>query len=583
MKHRFAGRVAAIAQASLLALGANSLQAQTSPTAPDAGRLLDSVRPGVRADLPDTGSGLRVPDQRKRVSGVRGGARIDVASYRISGVERLPAGIDAGALLAPYIGPGKSFDDIEQAAEALQTAIRASGLFLAQVDVPAQRVAGGVVELRVLEGRIDRISLKPLPEGLRVRREAIEPLLGALKPGDVISADSVERALFLAGDLRGVSLNSVIVPGASPGSAAIEVEASPGRAFQGSVDIDNLGSVYTGRTRLAANIELNSPFGRGDLFKLTAQGSTTGGLVFLRGVYQSNVGASGLKLGVAGSWLAYRLGTAAFGPLNAQGEASVLSAFALYPIQRGRNSNLFVQAGLDRRQFVDEQRAVAIRATKHSDVLQVALVGDRRDAWWTGGISNYSLGLTAGRLSIDSAAQLAADQAATGRQTHGGYTKVNYALARQQLLWTSPENNRSRLVLFGSLQGQFASKNLDSSEKFSLGGPTGVRAYPQGEAAGDGGHLLTWELRKNILRDGLDGDLVVSLFGDYGVAQLNRRPLPTDTPNRRALRGHGIGVTFAQPDGWFIKASVAWRGKEAVQSDTRDTQPRLFIQASRAF
>ena len=42
-------------------------------------------------------------------------------------------------------------------------------------------------------------------------------------------------------------------------------------------------------------------------------------------------------------------------------------------------------------------------------------------------------------------------------------------------------------VLFGSVNAQFASKNLDSSERFSFGGPYGMRAYPIGEAPADAG------------------------------------------------------------------------------------------------
>jgi hemolysin activation/secretion protein len=50
-------------------------------------------------------------------------------------------------------------------------------------------------------------------------------------------------------------------------------------------------------------------------------------------------------------------------------------------------------------------------------------------------------------------------------------------------------------TLYASFSGQRASKNLDSSEEFFLGGPNGVRAYPQGEGAGDEGWLSRLELR----------------------------------------------------------------------------------------
>ena len=38
-----------------------------------------------------------------------------------------------------------------------------------------------------------------------------------------------------------------------------------------------------------------------------------------------------------------------------------------------------------------------------------------------------------------------------------------------------------------NLHSQLASKDLDGSEQFSLGGADGIRAYPQGEASGSSG------------------------------------------------------------------------------------------------
>ena len=58
--------------------------------------------------------------------------------------------------------------------------------------------------------------------------------------------------------------------------------------------------------------------------------------------------------------------------------------------------------------------------------------------------------------------------------------------------------------LFSATAGQLADKNLDTAEKFYLGGPGGVRAYPQGEATGDQGYRLSGELR--LLVPGLSLD-----------------------------------------------------------------------------
>ena len=51
---------------------------------------------------------------------------------------------------------------------------------------------------------------------------------------------------------------------------------------------------------------------------------------------------------------------------------------------------------------------------------------------------------------------------------------------------------------FASFSGQMAGGNLDPSEKFYLGGSTGVRAYPSGEAGGSTGQLISLELRRQL-------------------------------------------------------------------------------------
>jgi hypothetical protein len=69
------------------------------------------------------------------------------------------------------------------------------------------------------------------------------------------------------------------------------------------------------------------------------------------------------------------------------------------------------------------------------------------------------------------------------------------------------------------VSGQTASKNLDSSEKFSLGGINGVRAYPQGEASGDEGYRGTVELRHNVMPN-----VQATVFYDWGKVTINRNP-----------------------------------------------------------
>jgi hemolysin activation/secretion protein len=108
-------------------------------------------------------------------------------------------------------------------------------------------------------------------------------------------------------------------------------------------------------------------------------------------------------------------------------------------------------------------------------------------------------------------------------------------------------------VIAVSLSGQIAGKNLDSSEQFALGGPNGVRAYPQGEGIGDEGYLANLELRH-----GLTNNLQALLFYDVGSTTVNRDVFGPPSANTRNLAGAGVGLraTVKQVQ---LKLSLAWR------------------------
>ena len=124
----------------------------------------------------------------------------------------------------------------------------------------------------------------------------------------------------------------------------------------------------------------------------------------------------------------------------------------------------------------------------------------------------YDITLTHGTLGTDS---VNAEQLDNRSHFSGKFTKGNANITAVQALGHSVD------ILFKG-QGQMASKNLDSSERFYLGGAQGVRAYPQGEASGDQGILGTAELRYHTPVRGL----TLSCYLDGGEVRLQNDMLP---------------------------------------------------------
>jgi hemolysin activation/secretion protein len=138
-----------------------------------------------------------------------------------------------------------------------------------------------------------------------------------------------------------------------------------------------------------------------------------------------------------------------------------------------------------------------------------------------------------------------------------------------------------RLAL--SYAAQLAADNLDSSEKFSVGGPTGVRAYPPGEAAGDDVHFAQAELRYNA-GSWLGGQLTPLVFLEYGRSRINHRTWEGFTgKNVRRLSGAGIGAEWTMSAQVFVRGWYARKlGEETATADT-DKDSRVWLQAGVLF
>src|SRR5690606_30788573 len=189
----------------------------------------------------------------------------------------------------------------------------------------------------------------------------------------------------------------------------------------------------------------------------------------------------------------------------------------------------------------DEYGAVDIDNEKSSHTFPVSLQFDVRDQYAGGGITYGALTWTAGDLSLDTRELREQDRLTA--KTEGGFQKLALDIARLQRL---PQN----FTLFGRFAGQLADRNLDSSESFSLGGANGVRAFPQGEGAGDEGWLTQIELRYAV------GEFAPYVFYDSGKVTINAHRWQ-DGENRRSISGFGAGVRWTQGD-FGVDASVAW-------------------------
>ena len=212
---------------------------------------------------------------------------------------------------------------------------------------------------------------------------------------------------------------------------------------------------------------------------------------------------------------------------------------------------------------------------KKARVWWAGLHGNQFDSFGGGGASSYSLTQTFGDLDIETPAALAAD-AATAR-TNGHYRKLGFHAARLQRV-------TDRISLYGAINGQFAAKNLDISEKMGLGGPYAVRAYPVGEAYSDEGYVVNLEARLLLPKfsERMPGQMHLIGFADTGTVTHDKNPW-TDAQNRRTLSGAGIGLTWADYNNFVVNAYWAHKLGNEVATSAPDKNGRFWIQVVKYF
>jgi hemolysin activation/secretion protein len=541
----------------LLATG-NAALAQTAP--PDAGQTLRELQQQPLQTPPHTKPNLTLPPDTDTQADSE--QRFLVKKIRLEGNQAI-ASADIEPLIAPLEGRETSLGELRQTATKITALYRARGFVVARAFVPAQEIKEGVVLMSVLEGSL---STSNILNSSKVNTAVLENIVATQKlNGKSIRSAELDRELLLMADLPAIGgVDGVLKPGKEVGTSDLYISVSPGKSQEGSLTLDNYGNRYTGQTRLSGSFDLNSPFQIGDRLAVRAT-VTDQHLLYGHLAYDLPANGDGLRVGAALSSSRYDLGEE-FAALDASGTAHTVGLFALYPMVRGLNANAWLRGAFDYRDLKDDVRATDVNVRKSIKAATLDAYGDLSDNFGGGAYSTWRIGATFGDLSIDSPDALVIDQAGPG--ANGSYRKFELSATRLQAL-------ASQTSLFASLDTQWAGKNLDSSEKLSLGGMNGVRAYPQGEAVGDDGWLANLELRQDLTA-GLQG----ALFYDHGHVDHNHNAFASGS-NEQTLKGYGASIALKYLE-FVVKGTVAWRRGQASVS-APDHNPRFWLMAGMNF
>ena len=450
------------------------------------------------------------------------------------------------SIVADLIGKPITFDDLKRATDAITEYYREQG-WLVRVILPQQDITDGTVTLRIVEAKLGGIKINN--QSKRVSDARVEAwIYGRIPQDSELSLDQLDHALLTLNDLPDVAVVGSLQEGAKPGDTILLLTVTDKPLFNGQVAVDNYGSSSSGTVRGSALVNVNGPLGIGDqvsVYGMYSQGNNYGRLS-----YTLPVGNSGLRVGVNGSSMSYRVLGDSFNSLFNNGFANTGGLEATYPIIRTRPMNLIGLLNWNYSQFRNWSNGKSIPENSYdTNVTQIGASGNLIDGLFGGGLNTASLIGSLGDIGKDAwqnSGQLIG--------VAGTFAKLRYAANRNQALTES-------LSFYLGVSGQLASKNMDSSEQLYLGGPMNVRAYASGQGAASQGNLTTAELRQNL-------PYQTQLTAFYDMANVQQWKFNTQNiaTNNYILQGYGASLGWIGPYGLNVKAVWAQRTGQLSQS-----------------
>ena len=499
------------------------------------------------------------------------GKTILVKSFTFLGNDHVNSEI-LQALVKEYENKELTFTKIAELTSVITKYYREKGYFVVRAYLPAQNVLdNNVLEIAIIEGNYGEFKLN---NNSLVKDSTVQAIIDDAKARDnVVSTNTLERSMLIINDTPGVIVTQADVKaGKQVGTSDFIITTDKTNRVNGYVLADNAGSRYTGKNRLMAGLNVNSPFEIGDKISLSGLVSNGQNLKNARVSYSAPLTSSGLIGETSYSQTNYSL-TKDYENLDATGTAKTIDATLKYPLIRTRAENLYLNMNVASKDLQDKVTSTNTNTKKES---QAIIVGTDYDKSYMlnnfNSSSKISFNVKYGNLSFDDDVDKLADEA--GADTNGNYSKVNLDISN-----TIAFTNELCLDTSLLLQYALANKNLDGSEDISIGGSTGVKLYPDGEVSAENGYVFNAELKYKLPQ-------LNSLNSTVGVFYDRGRAFISDNSQgifeSKSLQEVGLGY-YASYDKYFGQVQVAWNANSAEVTSEPNRNSRVLFQGGLTF
>lgn len=440
-------------------------------------------------------------------------------------IEVIDSSILTPADLAPIVQPlqGRSLTlaQLRSVADQITQLYLNRGYLTSRAILVDQLVRDGVVQIRVIEGSLERIDIdganRTNPNYIRDRIN-----LGAGTPLNQADLENQLRLLRL--DPLFENVEASLRAGTGLGQSILSVRVTEANPFSAQLSIDNYSPPDVGSERMGVYASYRNLTGWGDLMEAQIFRTTTGGSTQFDFSYR-------IPLNPMNGTLQLRVAPSDFEITNPNvliditGNADLYEVSFRQPLRRSPREELAVSVGFTYRQgssFFNETFPISASTTSVFKLGQDYIRRDTRGAWVLR--SQFSLGT-----------ELFA--ATRGSEPNGQFVSWLGQVQRVQIL-----NPRNLLILQADVQ--LTPDPLPSSEQFLIGGGQSVRGFRQNARIGDNGIRLAVEDRITLVRNEAGSATVqVAPFADFGIVW-NDADNPVQEPDQNVLAGIGMGLLW---------------------------------------
>jgi hemolysin activation/secretion protein len=453
-------------------------------------------------------------------------------------------------IVAPYENQELSLRDIYKIADLITDLYRKNGYLTSRAYVPPQDLSDGILEIRVIEGKMGEVQIK----GNRYFSTKLLRKKIRLKKGDYFNYNLLRKSLIKINEHPDRTARAVLIPGKEPGTTDVILEVKDRLPIHFGFDYDNFGSRYIGRDRLALTLDHNNLTGNDDMLTLKFQKADANTYTLKSARYLLPIGDT-YELGFFIARSKLKLGEE-YKATDARGKSTLLSVFINKYLQDEEDLSIRLTAGFDYKHI----RNYLLGAESSKDEMRVAKLGidvDKSDRLGrTIFVTQFNYGIPNLWGGLDTV-----DPSASREGAGGKFVKWEIDLLRLQRL---PLDS----TLLWKNHIQISPYILTAAEQFQIGGIINNRGYPPAEKVGDEGcsstlelslpiYILPREWRVPFCEEKLYDSLRFITFYDWAHVDLHNPQVGEE--KHETLRSLGCGLRLSLPKkDLLVRVEFGW-------------------------